>query len=119
MADQPQTQDQDEQTVKELQEKARKLQESRGELREIKTDEKLRNVKIYSPYRVYFDGPADSVSGLNTTGSFDILPRHKNFMTLLVPSKMTVRTKSGDSDFQIERGIMHVRDNQVTVFLDV
>jgi hypothetical protein len=41
-------------------------------------------------------------------------------MSLLKPGTITVRTKD-HSDFQMEidRAVMHVKANQVTVFLDV
>lgn len=78
------------------------------------------DVKIYAPFQVYFNGPADSLSATNGTGPFDVLPHHKNFMSLLKPGSITVRLK-GKSDFnlKIDRGIVHVRDNKVSVFLDV
>jgi F0F1-type ATP synthase epsilon subunit len=80
----------------------------------------LMQVKIYAPFKVYFDGPAESLSAANDTGPFDILPHHKNFMSLLKPGVITVRQK-GLPDFvmHIERGVLHVRHNKVTVFLDV
>ena len=43
------------------------------------------HLKIYSPYKVYFDGEAVSVSAESATGPFDILPKHHNFITLLEP----------------------------------
>ncbi|HEY5550126.1 MAG TPA: F0F1 ATP synthase subunit epsilon [Candidatus Saccharimonadales bacterium] len=80
----------------------------------------LMQVKIYAPFQVYFDGPADSLSATNETGPFDILPHHKNFMSLLKPGNLTVRQK-GKPDFnmQVDRAVLHVRANKVTVFLDV
>ena len=48
-------------------------------------------VKIYAPFRTYFEGSAANLSAANKTGPFDILPHHKNFMTLLVPCTVTVR----------------------------
>ncbi len=78
------------------------------------------HVKIYSPYKNYYDEEAESISAENLTGPFDILPRHHNFITLLVPSEITIRSaKTGDKKVKIARGIMHVWKNQVTVFLDV
>lgn len=76
--------------------------------------------KIYAPMHTYFDGEALSVSAVNDTGPFDILPRHKNFMTLLSPCVLTVRMP-GKPDFQMEikQAVMHVKADQVTVFLDV
>lgn len=77
-------------------------------------------VKVYSPFRTYYEGEANSFSAVNQTGPFDILPHHKNFMSLLVPCNIVVR-KPPNPDFTlpIERGVMHVKANKVTVFLDV
>lgn len=77
-------------------------------------------VKIYAPFRTYYEGVAASFSAVNETGPFDILPRHKNFMSLLVPCNVIVRRPSQtDFSMPIERGVMHVKENKVTVFLDV
>jgi len=92
-----------------------------GLLEDIQKDDKnaLSKVKIYSPYRVYYDDTADSVTASNLTGPFDILPGHKNFMTLLTRGEIIVRSKNGAQKLKIERGVMHVRKNVVEVFLDV
>lgn len=85
-----------------------------------KTDGKLiSNVKIYSPFRVYYDGDANSVSASNLTGPFDVLHDHKNFMSLLTPCDIVVRSIRGEERIKIDRGVMHVRENTVTIFLDV
>jgi len=76
-------------------------------------------VKVYSPFHVYFDGSATSVSGINLTGPFDILHDHKNFMSLLTPCEVIVRHERGEDRIKIERGVMHVADNKVIIFLDV
>lgn len=77
-------------------------------------------VKIYAPFEIYFEGVATSFSAVNLTGPFDILPHHKNFMSLLQAGTVTVR-QEGKPDFSmnITRGIAHVKSDQVTVFLDV
>ncbi len=76
-------------------------------------------VKIYSPFHVYYDGPAESVSAENLTGPFDILHDHKNFMSLLTPSEVVVRHARGEERVKIDRGVMHVSENRVFIFLDV
>lgn len=83
-------------------------------------DALMMNIKIYAPFRTYFDGKARSLSGVNATGPFDVLPKHKNFMSLLQKCTLIVRSP-GQADFQlpIERGVMHVKADKVTVFLDV
>ncbi len=86
----------------------------------MKPDDNTLQVKIYAPFRTYYEGPASSFSAVNATGPFDILPRHKNFMSLLVPCNIVVRApQRPDFTMQIERGVMHVKANKVIVFLDV
>ncbi|MBI2591950.1 hypothetical protein HYW36_00515 [Candidatus Saccharibacteria bacterium] len=77
-------------------------------------------VKIYAPFKTYFEGPAGSISAVNDTGPFDILARHKNFICLLKPGEIKVRQKDRpDFVMPVSRGVMHVRSDKVTVFLDV
>lgn len=77
------------------------------------------HIKVYAPFKVYFDGEAQSVSAANDTGPFDILAGHHNFMTLLSACEIVVRTDHGEEKVSITRGIMHVKADQVVVFLDV
>jgi F0F1-type ATP synthase epsilon subunit len=77
------------------------------------------HVKVYAPFKVYFDGEAQSISAVNGTGPFDILPQHHNFMTLVSEGDIVVRTDRGEEKIQITRGIMHVKADKVIVFLDV
>lgn len=84
------------------------------------TNNSIKLVKVYSPFRIYYENPATSISAVNGTGPFDILPGHKNFLTLLSSGDIKVRSPSGKEEtITIERGVMHVHDNEVQVFLDV
>ena len=77
-------------------------------------------VKVYSPYQTFYDGQAISISAENDTGPFDILPRHHNFMTLVNTGDVIIRIcKDEEKKIRIARGVMHVRSNKVTLFLDV
>ena len=69
--------------------------------------------------KVYFDGEAESVSAESATGPFDILPKHHNFITLLEPCDVIVRTGRGDQTIRIAGGMMHVKADDVVVFLDI
>ena len=77
------------------------------------------NVKVWSPFRVYFDGPAASISGVNGTGAFDILPRHRNFITLLNSCDLVLQTRDGEIKIRISGGVMQVHKNTAIVFLEV
>jgi F0F1-type ATP synthase epsilon subunit len=76
-------------------------------------------VKVWSPFHVYYDGEARSISGINGTGPFDILARHRNFITLLSPCDLVLQTKEGEIKVRISGGVMQVRRDVVTVFLEV
>jgi F0F1-type ATP synthase epsilon subunit len=76
-------------------------------------------VKVYSPFRVYFNDIARSISGINDTGPFDVLPGHHNFLSLLSPCELLIKQDEVDQRIRISRGIMHVKKDKVSVFLDV
>lgn len=76
-------------------------------------------VKVWSPFKVYYDDEATSVSGVNATGTFDILPQHHNFITILKPCDLMLQTKDGEFKIKISGGIMRVHQNTVVVFLEV
>jgi len=90
-----------------------------GESRKDSEGKLVMSVKVYSPYKVYYDGDARSISAESLTGPFDILPKHHNFITLLVPCELVVRSQQGDENIAIGGGIMHVKADDITVFLDV
>jgi len=76
-------------------------------------------VKVYAPFKVYFEGEAYSLSAVNDTGPFDILPKHHNFLCMLVPSTLTIQSAEGMQSIKINRALMHVKANRVVVFMDV
>ncbi len=76
-------------------------------------------VKVYASTKVYFDDVAYGVSAVNAVGPFDILPRHHNFLCMLVPSNLTVHATDGDKTIHVIRALMHVKADRVVVFLDV
>lgn len=85
------------------------------------SDKRLQmKVRIYSPFQDYFDGMAFSLTAESATGPFDILPQHHNFISLLVPCELTIRTvREGERKIKISGGIIHVKADQIIVFLDV
>ena len=100
--------------------KTAKKDEPKKVLTNDKGEALIGKVRVYSPYKVYYDGPAASVSAVNDTGPFDVLPGHKNFMTLLSEGEIVVRTpKGGEEHIKGTNSIMHVSEDVVRVFLDV
>lgn len=76
-------------------------------------------VKVYAPFKVYFEGDAYSLSAANATGPFDILPRHHNFLCMLVPCIIKVAGLEGVKEIKAHRALMHVKADRVVVFMDV
>lgn len=78
------------------------------------------SVKVYAPFQVYFEGEAYSVSAINATGPFDVLPHHHNFLCMLVPCNLEIKPVEGDQKtIKVRRALMHVKADRVVVFMDV
>lgn len=76
-------------------------------------------VKVYAPFKVYYEGNAHSISAINETGPFDVLPHHHNFLCMLVPCTLKIQDGNGEKEIKIHRALMHVKADSVTVFVDV
>jgi hypothetical protein len=95
-------------------------QKAVGELSKGKDGQLSMNVRIYSPNTDYYDGSAFSLSATSATGEFDILPKHHNFISLLKPCDVVVRTvDQGEKRIRISGGLIHVKSDQAIIFLDV
>lgn len=76
-------------------------------------------VKVYAPFKVYFEGDAYSISAVNAIGPFDILPRHHNFLCMLVPCTIRVKGLDGEKLIKAHRALMDVKADRIVVFMDV
>jgi len=76
--------------------------------------------KIYTPFTTFFDGEAKSVTAKNDTGVFDVLAEHHNFITMLLPYDVVVEDAEGEKHtIPTQRGLLHIKDNHLTLFMDV
>lgn len=76
-------------------------------------------IKVYAPFQVFFDDVGYSISAVNETGPFDILPRHHNFICMVTPCNIVIETPYGDKIIKVSRALMHVNADRVVVFVDV
>ena len=76
-------------------------------------------IKVYAPFKMYFEGEGYSISGINETGPFDILPHHHNFLCMLVPGEVVITTPFDVKRIKVTRALMHVKAEKVTVFVDI
>ena len=77
------------------------------------------NVIARSPFHVYYEGAAERISAVNRVGSFDILPGHADFFSVLSPGDVAIETEADMVNFKITNGIMAVRDNTVMLFVNI
>ncbi len=72
-----------------------------------------------SPFHLYYEGAATSVSATNKVGEFDILPGHADFFSMLTAGEIIIETGSEPISFPITSGIITVRDNEVFLFVNM
>lgn len=74
-----------------------------------------------SPFHVYYEGEAVSLSATNRIGPFDILPGHADFFSMLIPCEVSIDNGKDKepTTFEIHNGILTVRDDQVMLFANI
>jgi len=77
------------------------------------------NVIARSPFHIYYEGVAERISAINQVGTFDILPGHADFFSVLSPGDVTIETESDMVSFKVSNGIMAVRDGSVMLFVNI
>ncbi len=77
------------------------------------------SVKIFSPFEIFYEGPAASLSAKTATGPFDVLYGHANFIGLLQQGNIVIQTPFGQRNYDINRGVLKVHNNYVVVFANI
>ena len=75
-------------------------------------------VSVKNRKKVFFDGKAKSITSLNLSGEFDILPQHANFVTLIKDYLYIDRGLETEQKIDIKTGLLAVRHNKVDIYLD-
>jgi F-type H+-transporting ATPase subunit epsilon len=75
------------------------------------------HVVIAQVDKVFFDGPARSLTAPGSEGVLTVLPRHMPLITTLKKGTLVVRAAEGEKSFPIESGILEVRPDGATVIL--
>lgn len=79
----------------------------------------LLKLKVRTPEKLIYEGEAKAVSSVNERGPFDVLSAHQNFITI-IRERLVIYDNNGEKqDIPVQRGIMRVHENEVTIFLGV
>ena len=91
-----------------------------GNLKELRNQRELHlTVTVKSPGQKIFDGTAEAVTSKNERGTFDILPYHANFISL-IKEKITIHQKDKKPlQISVESGIVQVYENTVKILVGV
>lgn len=77
----------------------------------------LLNVRIVSPKETLFEGQVESVSGVNSVGTFDILPEHAKFITVVENSPLLLRLPDNvKKEFKFTLAIIHAHGGKVDIY---
>lgn len=79
----------------------------------------LLNVTARAPFTVHYEGQAEAITATNSVGTFDILPGHADFFSMLEPCDVTVTTEKESISFPISNGMIIVQNNEVLLFVNV
>ncbi|MDE2024993.1 MAG: hypothetical protein KGJ07_00690 [Patescibacteria group bacterium] len=93
------------------------MKDGSGQKQSEATDDGMLHVTIVAPEKTLFDGPVESMTSNNTKGTFDILPYHENFISLII-DKVTVREKNKPpQEIQVGNAILKISKNQAEIFV--
>jgi len=77
-------------------------------------------VEIKNSEVIIFNGDAKSLSSVNEKGSFDILPFHANFFSIIKEKITIINHDDKKTEISInDKGIMRVMENKISVFLGI
>lgn len=82
----------------------------------------LETIKVVAKGRegILFDGPAVSLSSINSSGPFDILPKHANFISLIKDHVVIIKPdKSAVKIKVVDQAVLRVYQNSVYIYLGI
>lgn len=85
---------------------------------EAKNESDLIKVDIRNRKEQFFRGEAHTVTSLNDTGEFDVLPKHANFVTLIRGFVIIDKGMPTEKKFEIDTGVLAAKTSAVDIYLD-
>lgn len=84
-----------------------------------KNKDSFLDVKIIALGEIIWKGKAKSVSAENTTGVFDILPQHVNFISILKETPIVIQTEKEKKEFSLSRSLIYAKENIVKIYTGI
>lgn len=77
------------------------------------------HVVARAPFKVYYEGNAFSLAAKNRVGDFSILPGHADFFSMLTECTVEITDDDTITSFDIERGLLTIKNNEAYLFVNV
>ncbi len=72
-----------------------------------------------SPRETMFEGEVLTISSVNTTGKFDILPEHANFITIIEKNPIVIQQLDKTyKKYEFHEAIIFSKEDQVLIYAD-
>lgn len=81
--------------------------------------DKLITVVVRDRAGVQFEGEVKAITSHNPVGTFDVLPMHANFITVVRQKLILHQVNGSKMELNIENGVMRVSENKVEIYLGV
>jgi len=76
-------------------------------------------LRIIAPDRLVFEGEVESVTLPGTLGSFTVLNNHAPIISSLDMGKITYKDADGATDIAVKSGFAEVKDNILSVCVEI
>ena len=73
-------------------------------------------IAINSSDKLIWEGKAVSLSSINSSGPFDILPMHANFITIVENSPIKINTGLNIEEYTFPNAIIYATKNRVLIY---
>lgn len=76
------------------------------------------NLEIITPQRVFYKNKVELVQLKGAYGNFEILPRHENFVSVVMPDVIKILSKDGEKHAFVSMGTVKVNGDTTTIVVD-
>ena len=77
------------------------------------------HVTVRNRNQILFNDDVKSVTSKNDTGTFDILPEHSNFISLIASPLVLGKVDGKKQEIAFQKGLLKVKDNAVFCYIDL
>lgn len=82
-------------------------------------DNNCLTLKIITPTRVFYEGPAEMVEFNTSEGEIGVLPGHLPMTVIVKPGVLTITEPEGDKEAALHAGFAEIQPDRVTILAEI